>query len=205
MRPHQSDELYRLTLRRYEEVDDATRLIFYFTAAPIDLPIFGIHDTANAEELILYNLLNTSWYVRRKLVDRLYVELLKQVYAAREDRITIADIVSDIKDELRSIDIQASIRGISKPLDFSIAVPNDQKLPLQELMNDERRWNDLRTRIFEDSKRSPMGLKSMITSLYEMSKINQKYYQLSAAKYAETALKLQLPISPPEFGPPRAS
>jgi hypothetical protein len=31
MRPYQSDELYRLTLRRYEEIDDATRLAFYFT------------------------------------------------------------------------------------------------------------------------------------------------------------------------------
>jgi hypothetical protein len=31
MRPYQSDELCRLTLRRYEEIDDATRLAFYFT------------------------------------------------------------------------------------------------------------------------------------------------------------------------------
>jgi len=32
--------------------------------------------------------------------------------------------------------------------------------------------------------------------LYQMAVINQKYYQMSATKYAETAQKLQLPMAP---------
>lgn len=137
LRPHQSDKLYRLTLRRYEEVNDTSRLIFYFTAAPIDPPIFGIHDTANAEELMLYNLINASWYARRKLIDRLYVDLLKHVYASQQDPVAIADIVTNIKDELRSIEIQASIRNISKPMDVSMAAPADPEFSLSGLMKDE--------------------------------------------------------------------
>lgn len=43
-----------------------------------------------------------------------------------------------------------------------------------------------------------MDLKGMAKTLYEMAKMNQKYYQISAARYAEAALKLQLPIAPPE-------
>jgi hypothetical protein len=115
MRPYKTDDLYRLTLRRYEEVDDASRLTFYFTAAPIDLPIFGIHDTADKEELTLYNLINACWYARRKLIDQLYFELLSYVNSVQDEPRTILDIVTNIKNELRSIDIQASIRGISRP------------------------------------------------------------------------------------------
>lgn len=198
MRPHQSDELYRLTLRRYEEVNDTSRLVFYFTAAPIDVPIFGTHDTANAEELMLYNLINACWYARRKLIDQLYVDLLKHVYASQQDAVAIADIVSNIKDELRNIEIQASIRKISKPLDVSMAVPADPKFSLSGLMKDEVSWNELSAQIFEFSKKDPMDLKGIARALYEMAKMNQKYYQISAAKYAEAALKLQLPIAPPE-------
>jgi hypothetical protein len=203
MRPYQSDELYRLTLRRYEEVDDASRLIFYFTAAPIDLPIFGINDTANAEELMLYNLINACWYARRKLIDQLYVELLKHVYAAQEDPVLISNIVTNIKNELRSIEIQANIRGISKPMDVSMAVPVDRELSLSDLMKDEKSWDKLSAAIFACSKKDPMDLKGMAEALYEMAKMNQKYYQISAAKYAEAAMRLQLPIAPPELDGPR--
>ena len=203
MRPYQSDELYRLTLRRYEEVDDASRLIFYFTAAPIDLPIFGIHDTANAEELMLYNLINACWYARRKLIDQLYVELLKHVYAAQEDPVLISNIVMNIKNELRSIEIQANIRGISKPMDVSMAVPVDRELSLSDLMKDEKSWDKLSAAIFACSNKDPMDLKGMAEALYEMARMNQKYYQISAAKYAEAAMRLQLPIAPPELDGPR--
>ena len=144
---------------------------------------------------MLYNLINACWYARRKLIDQLYVDLLKHVYVSQQDPVAIADIVSNIKDELRSIEIQASIRKISKPLDVSMADPN---FSLPDLMKDEVSWNELSAEIFEFSKKDPMDLKGIARALYEMAKINQKYYQMSAAKYAEAALKLQLPIAPPE-------
>jgi hypothetical protein len=202
MRPHLSDKLYRLTLRRYEEIDDSSRLIFYFTAAPIDIPIFGIHDTADKEELTLYNLINTTWYARRKLIDQLYIQLLSYVNSVQDDNARVADIVASIKNELRSIDIQASIRRISHPMDVTDVVspaekdPSLPKMTLPDIMNDERVWAARRAEIFGCSRKTPMDLKGMVVSLYDMAQINQKYYQMSAAKYAETALNLQLPPAP---------
>jgi TIR domain len=191
IRPHKSDELYRLTLRRYEEIEDASRLRFYFTAAPIDIPIFGIHDTTNKRELTLYNMINITWYARRKLIDQLYCELLSYVNSTQDEPLRIAETVINIKNELRSIDIQTNIRRISRPMDVS----NLQ--PLEKTMQDQLSWDQHREEIFEYSKQSPMNIKGMAASLYQLAVINRNYYQMSATQYAEVAKELQLPPAPP--------
>jgi hypothetical protein len=202
MRPHDTTELHRLTLRRYEEIDNASRLKFYFTAALIDIPIFGINDTADREELTLYNMINATWYARRRLIDQLYIQLLSYVNSVQDDPARVSDIVTAIKNELRNIDIQASIRKISRPMDVNdvVSLPDrNTSLPiisLPELISDQRVWEQHRAEIFEYSNKTPMDLKGMTVSLYEMAKINQKYYEISAAKYAETAQRLELPPAP---------
>jgi hypothetical protein len=197
MRPSKTNDLYRLTLRRYEKADDDSKLTFYFTASPIELPIFGIHDTADKMELTLYNLINTTWYARRKLIDQLYDQLLSYVNSVREDPNEISEIVTGIKDELRSINIQASIRGLSRPMDAVGADgDSDRSKSLTGLMQDELSWNTLTKDIFACSKQTPMDLKKMVAALYKMAVINQKYYQMSAANYAKTAQKLELPMAP---------
>jgi hypothetical protein len=191
MRPIGSDNLYRLTLRRYEEIDGATRMKFYFTAAPIDVPIFGIHDTTNKEELTVYNMINLTWYARRKLIDQLYLELLSYVNSTQDEVLKISDVISRIKDELRSLEIQSNIRRISRPMDVVSIVD------LSTTMKDERSWNKLLKEIFECAKREPVDIGKIAASLYDIAKMNYTYYQVSAEKYAEIARKLQLPPPPP--------
>ena len=190
IRPVRSDDLYRLTLRRYEEIDGATRLKFYFTAAPIDIPIFGIHDTTNKEELTVYNMINLTWYARRKLIDQLYWELLGYVNSTQDEVLKIADVVSRIRDELRSLEIQGSIRGIARPQDVVGMVD------LTTTMKDERSYNMLMKEILQCSRREPIDIKRIAAALYEIAKMNYEYYQISAKKYAEIAQKLQLPPAP---------
>jgi hypothetical protein len=190
IRPIRSDDLYRLTLRRYEEIDGATRLKFYFTAAPIDIPIFGIHDTTNKEELTVYNMINLTWYARRKLIDQLYWELLGYVNSTQDEVLKISDVVSRIRDELRSLEIQSSIRGIARPQDVVGVVD------LTTTMKDERSYNVLLKEILQCSRKEPFDIKRIAAALYDIAKMNYDYYQISAKKYAEIAEKLQLPPAP---------
>ncbi|MCJ9703257.1 MULTISPECIES: toll/interleukin-1 receptor domain-containing protein [unclassified Bradyrhizobium] len=191
IRPTGSDDLFRLTLRRYEEIDGASRLKFYFTAAPIDIPIFGIHDTTNKEELAVYNMINITWYARRKLIDQLYDELLGYVNSSQAEAVKVHNVVLKIRDELRSLEIQSNIRGISKPMDARGVAP------LTKTMKDEVSWNDLLKTILECSRKEPIDIKTIAQSLYEIAKMNRDYYQLSAQKYADIAQNLQLPPAPP--------
>jgi DNA-directed RNA polymerase subunit F len=137
IRPIRSDDLYRLTLRRYEEIDGATRLKFYFTAAPIDIPIFGIHDTTNKEELDSLQYDKSYLVCTAELIDQLYWELLGYVNSTQDEVLKIADVVSRIRDELRSLEIQSSIRGIARPQDVVGVVD------LTTTMKDERSYNVL--------------------------------------------------------------
>jgi len=191
MRPVDSDDLFRLTLRRYEEIDGASRLKFYFTAAPIDIPIFGIHDTTNKEELTVYNMINLTWYARRKLIDQLYLQLLSYVNSTQDEDIKISNVVTKIKDELRSLEIQSNIRRISRPMDAAGVAD------LTTAMKDERSWDKLLQNITECSRKTPPDIKGIAASLYDIAKMNYNYYQISAEKYAEIAKKLQLPPAPP--------
>jgi hypothetical protein len=190
LRPHDSDELFRVTLRRYEDVVGTSMLKFYFTAAPIDIPIFGIHDTADKDELTVFNMINMTWYARRKLIDQLYTELLGLVNSAKQDPREVEKLVSEIKDELRSLVIQGKIRGISRPIDAIEVVD------LKKTKQDELTWEKLLAEIQDASKKSPMDLNAMAKAMYEMAVMNREYYQISAEKYAETARKLELPMKP---------
>lgn len=191
MRPDKTDDLYRLTLRRYEKINSASRLKFYFTAARIDIPIFGIHDTTNQEELTLYNMINITWYTRRKLVDQLYEELLSYVSSADPDPVRISQVVTSIQNELRNIEIQSDIRRISRPSNAAGVAP------LSKMMQDEQEWDKLGEKISGHSKTSPIDIKAIAEALYQIAGMNYDYYKISATKYAEIARKLPRPQEPP--------
>jgi hypothetical protein len=191
IRPYQSDELFRLTLRRYEEIEDASRLKFYFTAAPLDIPIFGIHDTTDKNELTVYNMINITWYARRRLIDQLYLDLLSYVNSTQDEVLKITNVVTNIKNEIRNIAIQSNIRGISRPMDV-VSVAD-----IGTTMKDEISWDKLVGQITEYSKQTPVNIRAMAASMYEIAKMNYNYYQVSATKYAEIAQKLKMPPAPP--------
>jgi hypothetical protein len=191
MRPNKTDDLYRLTLRRYEEINYASRLKFYFTAAKIDIPIFGIHDTANEQELTLYNMINITWYARRRLVDQLYDELLSYVNSTQQDPVEIGQVVTSIQNELRNIEIQSDIRRVSRPSHVTSVAP------LAKTMHDEQDWDGLVEKISDYSKTKPIDINGIAEALYQIAKMNYDYYKISATKYAAVARKLTRPQAPP--------
>jgi hypothetical protein len=136
-------------------------------------------------------MINLTWYARRKLVDQLYLELLSYVNSTQDEVIKVANVVANIKNEIRNIEIQGNIRGISRPLDV-VSVTD-----IGTTMKDEVTWGKLVAQILDYSKQTPVNIRGMATSLYEVAKMNYSYYQISATRYAEIAQKLQMPPSPP--------
>ena len=89
----------------------------------------------------------------------------------------------NIKNELRSIDIQTNIRRlISRPMDVS-----NNLQPLENRMHDQLNGEKHREEIFEYSKKIPMDIKGMAASLYQLAIINRDYYSINATQYADVA------------------
>ncbi|TBB38499.1 TIR domain-containing protein [Rhizobium ruizarguesonis] len=184
IRPEGNNKLYRLILRRYEETESAGRLKFYFTASPLDIPVFGIGDTASKKELLLYHLLNISWYTRRRLVDILYWKVYSRINSARTDLQEDLELVDDIKNELISIDIQAVIRRITDPADV------EEVLDPSIGVEDQRQWLKLKEEIFQHANASPPDLKSISEALFRMATMNERYYKICSQSFAQTAQQL---------------
>ena len=126
--------LYRVALRRYEEYANDTGWRFHFTAAPIDIPIFGIGDTTDSDETRNYHLLNVCWYTRRRLILKLYKRAQELAGSATATLDQKKALVAEIQDEIASINIQSFIRKVDHPLAVG------HIFPLDEIRNDQQEW-----------------------------------------------------------------
>jgi hypothetical protein len=193
--PGQGGTLYRVALRRYEEYANGMGWRFYFTAAPIDIPIFGIGDTADTTETTNYHLLNVCWYTRRKLILTHYKNALGLATDANATSEQKSALVADIKDELANIDIQSFIRRIHQPAAIN------GLMPLAEVRNDQTEW--IRNTSVIDAYKTDADFEKVIEALAVMKAMNEKYYAASSWGFAlSVATELGLPVPPISPAPP---
>jgi hypothetical protein len=180
----QGGTLFRVALRRYEEYANNTGWRFYFTAAPIDIPIFGIGDTTDNDETRNYHLLNVCWYTRRRLIMVLHdrAEVLdSSATATHDDKNALVD---EIKDEIANINIQSFIRKIDHPRTLG------DLMPLEEIQNDQREWIK-NTSIIDKYKPNYGGkeFRKIVDALRVMKIMNAKYYAASASGFMRAVTK----------------
>jgi hypothetical protein len=180
--------LYRVALRRYEEYANDTGWRFHFTAAPIDIPIFGIGDTTDNDETRNYHLLNVCWYTRRRLILILHHTAEKFVSSATATLDQKNALVGEIQDELANINIQSFIRRIDHPATLG------EILPLEEIQNDQKAWVR-NTSVIDKYNNSDEDFKNVVGALREMKAMNIKYYAISSAGFARAVTKELKPFN----------
>jgi hypothetical protein len=195
MRPPNSNELYRLTLRRYERMA-GQRKRFFFTLAPLDLP-FEIPFEAGekAKEAILYQLLNLSWYFRRRIVDELYDRVLQVSAMPRPDRAVVNKLFDEIRYELINVSAQSIFRGIDNPLALERAFGEDDP-EAQALLERLGSWRDLRDRIFKSIEKGAKGLPDIADDMHEMAMQNHEFHRKVTARYSAVVLEISAPPPP---------
>ncbi len=197
-RPAESNEVYRLTLRRYERLV-SQKYRFLFTLVPLLLPFEVPRQSAqNHSETVLYHLLNLSWYFRRRVVDQLYERLLQVKAMGSPDSGIVTALFDDIKYELMEISAQSFVRGIDNPLSVRLAFGEDDD-EAQEMISSIVSWESLRRQIFASTDKGVVGLPSIARDLHQMSIQNYNFYRRVAQSYSAMAQKLSLPRKP-EFG-----
>jgi len=197
-RPAESNEIYRLTLRRYERLV-SQKYRFLFTLAPLTLP-FEVprQSTQSQSETLLYHLLTLSWYFRRRVVDQLYERLLQVKAMPSPDIGIVTTLFDDIKYELMEISAQSFVRGIDNPLSVRLAFGEDDK-EAQEMISSILSWESLRRQIFASTDKGVAGLSAIARDLYQMSIQNYNFCRKVAQSYSTMAQKLSQPRKP-EFG-----
>lgn len=192
-----ADEMYRMTLRHYERMRGSKHR-FHFTAAPFDLH-FNLPDSReSAEETVLYNLINLTWYFRRRMVDHLYERLLNVLSMRESDRplAAVNEVYDALGRELMQVVAQAIVRGLDNPRVLERALNRNDK-EAQELLESLMTYNDLQQRIFQAMSEGPKGLHSVACNLYILAMQNYEVYRIAATKYANLAKKLLRPSEPP--------
>jgi hypothetical protein len=182
--------LYRVALRRYEELSNE-RYRFYFTAAPIDLPFDTPSERAEKREVTLYHLINLTWYFRRRFVDGLYNKLLDLVAIPPKDRMGTKDLCDEIAYELMDIDAQALSRGVDNPRTVQDALGNDDPHVI-EIMEHGKRWYELRPQILQMIQRSD-NLEDIAKAVYNVTKMNYEFYIEAAEAFNRSAKVLRAP------------
>jgi hypothetical protein len=182
--------LYRLALRRYEELSNG-RYKFYFTAAPIDLPFDTPSEGAERKEVTLYHLINLTWYFRRRFVDGLYNRLLDLIQIPEKDRNGTQQLCDEIAYELMDIDAQALCRGVDNPRITQEALGGDDP-KVVEIMRRGKEWYDLRPKVLQ-MIRDSASLESIATELYNVTQMNYEFYMAAAEEFNDSAQKLKPP------------
>lgn len=195
LRAPNSDELYRLTLRRYEIMKNKKHR-FHFTAALLDLPFdLPLESRHKARESILYNLINLTWYFRKRIIDHLYNRVL-EVQAMRDpDAATIADLYKEIGMELMQINAQATIRQIDNPLVLERALGPDD-IETISLVDRSGAYAQYQMDVFSAIAEGANGIDKVAESLHKMASLNFEWYIRVAQDYANLARELQRPEAP---------
>lgn len=197
LRVPDSDELYRMTLRRYERMAAGNKYRFHFTVSPLDLP-FDVPSKpgSTAKETVLYHLVNLTWYFRRRLVDQLYERVLEVLDMNKPDAAIVNGLYDQIERELMQVSAQAIIRQLDSPLVLKRALSSDNQTT-QELIERLKTWRELREHIFQANPHDPQALHSIACDLYKMAMQNYDLYCKVASDYSSLAQELAVPIEPP--------
>lgn len=192
LRAEKTDELYRVSLRRYQKQAN-NKYVFFFNASPFDLPFAIPRDDAKKKEAVLFHLINLSWYFRRRVVEGLYIKLLQiqTTKAAPARMISARNLFDELSHELMDIEAQSIIRGIDNRLDVQDALGTEPNV--HELLDRVEEWYELRKQMFEDMAAGVEKLAMVIEKLSFMAELNFEFYKVTAHAYAEASLKLEKP------------
>jgi hypothetical protein len=192
LRSLESEEVYRLTLRRYEKMA-SNKYRFHFTAALLDLPFSLSIQKAKETPTILYHLVSLSWYFRRRVVDELYRRVLEQRSVAKQRQVNVRSLFDEIACELMDIDAQAIIRGVDNQLVVREALGDSPEIRtiLDRLID----WYKLRDAMFEKMSAGSSALDEVANTLSLMAAINYEFYQIAARAYSLAANQLERPKS----------
>lgn len=195
IRSPDSSDLYRLTLRRYEQMA-GDKYRFFFTLAPLDLP-FEVppEPQYQAKETTFYNLVNLSWYCRRRLVDQLYDRALQLQACSNPDPAILTRLYRDIRYELTNLAAQSIMRGIDNPLALRRALANGSG-EIDSLLERLQSWGSLRTEIFKATEKGSKGLPCIVRAMYALAMQNFDFYRKVAAGYAACASAVSPPPAP---------
>jgi len=185
--------LFYLNLRRYEKAVVDQYATFMFSAFKIENPIYAIKGSATNEEIISYNVLNVCWYARRRLIDQLYPNILQMLVSNNTNKKDNCKMLQQVRNELNSITVQSTIRDLDSFLD------NKKLFEMKRIVNDSRMWNNIKGFVKTEGGKSSPDLASVANIIYDLAKLNLKYYQETASKFAKSAEDLSLPEPPDEY------
>ena len=196
LRAEKTGELYRVSLRRLQKQAN-NKYVFFFSASPFDLPFAIPKDDAKKKEAVLFHLVSLSWYFRRRVVEGLYIKLLKiqTTKAAPGHAISAENLFDELSNELMDIEAQSIIRGIDNRFDVQDALGSEPGV--EGLLDRVEQWYDLRKQMFQEMAAGVGNIDTVTKKLSFMAELNYEFYKVTAHAYAEASLKLDKPRSPP--------
>jgi hypothetical protein len=133
------------------------------------------------------------WYARRRLIDQLYPNILQMLVSNNTNKKDNCKMLQQVRDELNSITVQSTIRDLDSFLD------NKKLFEMKRIVNDSRMWNNIKGFVKTEGGKSSPDLASVANIIYDLAKLNLKYYQETASKFAKSAEDLSLPEPPDEY------
>ena len=189
-----TDELYRMTLRRFEKfAGDKHR--FHFVAAPVDLPFELLQQGTTVEETMLYHLVNLTWYFRRRIVDKLYGRVLELKSTPSMPIAAVTNLYDELGKEMMLVTAQSIMRKVDNVLSVRRALGVDDPVVV-ELLERSAKFPEMQKRVFAAMQRGAAGLEAIATDLYEMAEQNYEFYNVAARRYSELATNLPHPEKP---------
>lgn len=161
LRSGTSGELYRVTLRRYEQFANGNKYRFRLTAAELNLPFDLPSELYEKKETVLYHLVNLTWYFRRRFVDKLYNDLLASTENRGAGKVYYASLFDEIRHELMDIQAQSIIRRVDNPRLVRTALRRDNPA-VRDLMNRATAWYEVQPAIFQLMDQGPGSAAAVI-------------------------------------------
>jgi hypothetical protein len=135
--------------------------------------------------------LNLSWFVRRRLVDKIYTRLLELAASDMPNEQNVSILYRELRDELNGIDLQSIIRGVDNNLDIDETLSSLGGVDYAEV------WREARKGILDlvDEGRNET-LWPVAQEVFKLAELNVKFYKASAAEFARVAQTLTPPRDP---------
>jgi hypothetical protein len=193
-RAPKSDELFRMTLRRFEKMSSNSHR-FHFTAGLVDLPFDLLQPGSTVDETVLYHLVNLTWYFRRRVVDKLYGRVLDVKTMRNPPEATISQLYDELGRELMLVTAQSIMRKVDnlRVVQKALGVENPE---ISELADQAGTYGELQQRIFDAMADGAGGLNRIADDLYKLALQNHEFYNVAASRYSELARNLPKPDAP---------
>jgi hypothetical protein len=195
VRSHTSKRLFRITLRRYEILNNKKHR-FHFTAARLDLPFDLPADSReSAVETVMYHLINITWYFRKRIVENLYEKTLDLLSQRIPNPVSVNNLFRNIGQELMQVRAQALIRYLDHPRTLRDAMGKHDP-EVQSILERAEQFEEIEKKIFDAMLLGVTGLRQVTENLYELAQMNYDWYRKVSDSYCEMARSLSAPASP---------